>query len=181
MPRIELIAPDTATASARDLLATIRGAAGGVTNLFKATAHSPAALKGLWGMYASLAGGVLPAPLRERIALAVSDRNRCGYCVSAHSFMGRKAGLSPEELSAAQAGESADPKAAAALRFALTLVDSRGVLADHDVQALRDAGFSDEELVEVLAHVALNVFTNYLTIALQVPTDFPAVPLRGAS
>ena len=83
-------------------------------------------------------------------------------------------------LAAAQAGESADPKTNAALRFALKLVDARGQVADADVQALRTAGFDDEHIVEILAHVALNLFTNYVNVAFAVPVDFPAVPLRRA-
>jgi alkylhydroperoxidase family enzyme len=84
-------------------------------------------------------------------------------------------------MAAAQAGESGDPRTAAALRFALQLVDARGQVADADVQAVRTAGFSDEEIVEILAHVALNLFTNYVNVAFAVPVDFPGVKLRRAN
>ncbi|KAG1433160.1 hypothetical protein G6F57_022368 [Rhizopus arrhizus] len=84
-------------------------------------------------------------------------------------------------MSAAQAGQSTDPKTAAALRFALQLVEARGQVSQADVQAVRAAGFNDEAIVEILAHVALNLFTNYVNVAFAVPVDFPGVKLRRAA
>ena len=83
-----------------------------------------------------------------------------------------------EEMQRAQAGESADFSTQAVLRFALKLVNDRGKVSDSDVRALRDAGFGDEAIVEIVAHVALNLFTNYVNVAFAVPVDFPAVKLR---
>lgn len=143
----------------------------------RAAANSTAALKSMWGSFGALGGGVLPARLGEQIAMAVADRNRCEYCLAAHTVLGRKAGTGAEEMAAAQRGESADLRTAAALRFALQLVDARGNVGEAEVQAVRAAGFSDEEIVEILAHVALNLFTNYVNVAFAVPVDFPAVPL----
>jgi uncharacterized peroxidase-related enzyme len=117
----------------------------------------------------------------EQIAVAVADRNACEYCLAAHTALGRKAGASAEEMSAAQGGDAADPKTAAALRFALQLVEARGQVGDADVQAVRAAGYSDQEIVEILAHVALNLYTNYVNVAFAVPVDFPAVKLRRAA
>jgi len=113
--------------------------------------------------------------------VAVADRNSCEYCLAAHTALGRKAGASAEEMQRAQAGESADAKTQAALHFALKLVNDRGQVGDADVQGLRKVGFGDEEIVEILAHVALNLFTNYINVALAVPIDFPAVKLRRAA
>lgn len=67
------------------------------------------------------------------------------------------------------------------MHFALKLVNDRGQVGDADVQGLRQVGFGDEEIVEILAHVALNLFTNYTNVAFAVPVDFPAVKLRGAA
>jgi uncharacterized peroxidase-related enzyme len=124
---------------------------------------------------------VLAAQLGEQIAVAVADRNACDYCLAAHAALGLKAGLSADVLQHAQAGESADPKTQAALRFAMKLVNDRGQVGDPDVQALRAVGFSDEAVVEILAHVALNLFTNCVNLAFNVPVDFPAVKLRKAA
>lgn len=181
MSRIALIDPATADGERKQLLAQIHGAFGATPAMFRAVANSSAALKSLWGSFGALGGGVLPARLGEQIAVAVADRNDCEYCLAAHTALGRKAGATSEEMTAAQHGESADAKTAAALRFALKLVNDRGQVGDADVQALRGAGFDDEHIVEIVAHVALNLFTNYVNVALAVPLDFPAVKLRRSA
>lgn len=181
MSRIPLIDPTATTPERQALLTPIHQAFGTTPAMFRAVAQSPAALQMMWGAFGALGAGVLPAKLGEQIAVAVADRNGCAYCLAAHTALGRKAGASAAEMAAAQAGESADPATNAALRFALKLVEQRGQVGDADVQALRTAGFSDEALVEILAHVALNLFTNYVNVAFAVPVDFPAVPLRHAA
>jgi len=178
MSRVQLIDVATASPDRRALLAPIQSAFGSTPAMFRAVANSPAALKSMWAAFGALGSGVIPAKLGEQIAVAVADRNACEYCLAAHTALGRKAGASADEMSAAQMGESSDPRTAAALRFALKLVDQRGQVADGDVLALRTAGFDDEAIVEILAHVALNLFTNYVNVAFAVPVDFPAVPLR---
>lgn len=181
MSRVPLLTTADAPADSRSLLQQIHHTFGATPNMFKAVSNSPAALQSMWSAFGALGGGSLPAKLGEQIAVAVADRNRCEYCLAAHTALGRKAGASAEEMSAAQAGHSNDAKTAAALEFALKLVDHRGQLADSDVQRLRAAGFADGEIVEILAHVALNLFTNYVNVAFDVPVDFPAVKLRTAA
>ena len=181
MSRILPMNTATASADRRAVLDQVHAAFGAVPNMFKTAAHSPAALKSLWAAFAALGAGVVPAKLGEQIAVAVADRNGCDYCLSAHTVLGRKAGASAEEMQAAQGGESSDPRTAAALRFALALVDRRGQVGAADVQAMREAGFDDEHIVEVLAHVALNLFTNYLNVAFDVAVDFPVVRPRRAA
>ena len=181
MPRVPLLDATTASADSQALLGQIHQAFGATPNMFKALAHSPAALKSMSGSFAALGKGSLGHTLGEKIAVAVAECNACEYCLAVHMALGRKAGASAEDMAAAQVGEASDPQAAAALRFALKLVNARGHIADADVQALRTAGFSDEQMVEIVAHVALNIFTNYVNVALQVPVDFPAVKLRRAA
>ncbi|WP_440901045.1 carboxymuconolactone decarboxylase family protein, partial [Actinosynnema sp.] len=110
----------------------------------------------------------------------VADRNACEYCLAAHTALGRKAGVSSEDMRQAQAGHSHDPRTQAALEFSEKLVRERAQVTDADVDALRAAGFDDEAIVELIAHVALNLFTNYINVALGVPVDFPKVALRKA-
>ena len=181
MSRVLLPTAATAPAASQPLLAQIHGAFGATPNMFRAAANSPAALASLWGSFGALGGGVLPAKLGEQIAVAVADRNACHYCLAAHTMLGQKAGASAEEMSEAQAGRSADPRTAAALAFALKVVENRANVSEADVAALRTAGFSDEAIVEILAHVALNLFTNYVNVAFDVPVDFPGVKLRKAA
>jgi len=181
MSRVPLVSPAEAAGASRDLLAQVQSAFGATPNMFRAVANSPAALRSMWSAFGALGGGVIPPALGEKIAVAVADRNRCEYCLAAHTALGRKAGASAEEMAEAQAGRAADPKTAAALRFALRLVDERGAVDRADIAALHAVGFSDEEIVEMLAHVALNLFTNYVNIAFDVPVDFPKVGLRAAA
>ena len=181
MTRINLVTDSAATGQTQALLSQIHGAFGATPNMFRAVANSPAALKSLWGSFGALGGGVISAQLGEQIAVAVADRNACNYCLAAHTALGRKAGVSAADMAAAQAGESSDPPTAAALRFALKVVDERGQVDAADVQVLRDAGFDDQHIVEILAHVALNLFTNYVNVAFDVPVDFPSVKLRAAA
>lgn len=168
----------TLPAASQPTLDAIHAAFGSVPAMFRAAAHAPAALQSLWGAFGALGGGRLPTALTETLAVAIANRNACHYCLAAHTALGRKAGVSVEALIEAQAGRSADPRTGAALRFALAVVEQRGPVTDAEWQALDAAGFTSEERVELLAHVALNLYTNYLNLALDVPVDFPAVPLR---
>ncbi len=180
MNRVPLIDRNHTTADRKALLDDIHGAFGTVPNMFRAVANSPAALKSMWGAFA-LGGGRLAPVLGEQIAVAIADRNACDYCLAAHTALGRKAGASAEAMQAAQAGRSDDPKTDAALRFALKLVSDRGQVSTQDIDAMRALGFDDEDLVEIMAHVALNLFTNYVNVAFDTPVDFPAVKLSRAA
>ena len=180
MNRIPLIDRAHTSPDRKALLDQIHGAFGATPNMFRAVANSPAALQSMWAAFGALGSGTLSAKLGEQIAVAVANRNACEYCLAAHTALGRKAGVSGEALAAAQAGESADPRTAAVLRFVLQLVNERGQVDAADVQALRDQGVNDEQIVEIVAHVALNLFTNYVNVALAVPVDFPGVELRPA-
>lgn len=180
MANVPLIERESATGEVKKQLDKVHAAFGTVPAMFKAVANSPAALKSMWGSFGAFSGGSLGAPLSEQIAVAVANRNACDYCLAAHTALGTKAGLSRDDLAAAQAGESSDPRTAALLEFALKLVEERGQIAAVDVDAVRAQGWSDEQIVETIAQVTLNLFTNYVNIALAVPVDFPPVELRRA-
>lgn len=181
MPNVPLIDRDAATGPVKEQLDQIASAFGGVPAMFRAVANSPAALTSMWSAFGAYGGGALGPAIGEQIAVAVADRNSCGYCLAAHTALGTKAGLTRDALADAQNGESEDPKTAALLRFALALVDNRGQVSSADVDAVRAQGWSDAEIVETIGQVALNLFTNYVNIALDVPIDFPTVPLRRAA
>lgn len=181
MTRINLIDPASASADVKPTLDQIKGAFGVVPNMFKAVANSPSALASMWGSFGALGGGTIGAKLGEQIAVAVADRNACNYCLAAHTALGQKAGASAAEMSAAQIGHSDDPKTAAALGFALKVVETRGQITMADVELLRSVGLDDSAIMEILAHVALNLFTNYVNVAFDVPVDFPGVKLRRSA
>ncbi|CUI08940.1 carboxymuconolactone decarboxylase family protein [Massilia antarctica] len=178
MSRITLLTRDQAPGDAAQLLDQVHAAFGATPNMFRAVANSPAALASMWAAFGALGGGTLGTRLGEQIAVAIADQNNCEYCLAAHTALGRKAGASSEEMTEAQAGTSHDPKTAAALAFAVTMVKQRAQVGSADVDALRQAGFNDGDIMEIMAHIALNLFTNYVNVAFAVPLDFPHVKLR---
>jgi uncharacterized peroxidase-related enzyme len=172
---------DTAPAAAKPLLEAVNKQLGFVPNLFRVVANSPAALEGYLGMSGALAKGKLPAQTRERVALAVAQINGCNYCLSAHSEMGKSfAKLSEAEIAANRHGGSLDPKADAAVRFAAKVARERGHVSDADVQAVRMAGYDDAQIVEIVQHVALNTWTNYLNEVAKTEIDFPVAQALAA-
>lgn len=179
MPKLTPIDPATATGRTKQLLNKVQQKFGRVPNITRLLANSPAALDGYLNFSAALAGGRLDPQLRERIAIAVASENGCDYCLSAHTAAGKMIGLSADELAAAQQGNSSGEKESAALRFATKLVRERGWVADEDVAALRQAGFDDGEIVEIIAAVVLNIFTNYFNHVAQTEVDFPRVKGAG--
>jgi AhpD family alkylhydroperoxidase len=140
MPRVNLVDPATATGAAKPLLDEMRLRHG--ANMFRAVANSPAALKSMWGAFGALGAGTIGAKLGEKIAVAVAERDACSYCLAAHTLLGKNAGASGQDMADAQAGHSDDLKTAAALAFALKLVEHWGQMADADIVALRAAGFN---------------------------------------
>jgi uncharacterized peroxidase-related enzyme len=172
---------ETSPAAARPLLQAVKKQLGVVPNLFRLVGNSPAALEGYLGLNGALAKGALEAPTRERIALAVAEINGCDYCLSAHSYLGKNlAKLSDVEMAANRDGGSTDPKADAAVRFAVKLVNARGHVSDADIKTVKDAGYSDAQVIEIVLHVALNTLTNYVNEVAKTEIDFPAVTARAA-
>jgi len=170
---------DAAPAASRPLLEGVKRKLGVAPNLFRLVANSPAALQGYVGLLDALAGGTLPAATQERIALAVAEANGCTYCLSAHTYLGKHvAKLDDAELDANRAGTSNDPKAAAAVRFAVKVVRERGHVQESDVRALKAAGYDDAQVVEIVQHVALNTWTNYINEVAKTDVDFPVVAPR---
>ena len=166
----------TSPAASQPLLEAVHKQLGSVPNLFRVVANSPAALEGYLGMSGALAKGALPAPTRERIALAVAEVNGCNYCLAAHAYIGKNmARLDDAEIAANRAGTSGDAKADAAVRFAVLVTRARGHVDGNAVQAVRAAGYSDAQIVEIVQHVALNTWTNYLNEVAATEIDFPVV------
>jgi uncharacterized peroxidase-related enzyme len=172
---------EASPAASQPLLQAVKKQLGVVPNLFRLVGNSPAALEGYLGLNGALAKGALEAPTRERIALAVAEVNGCDYCLSAHSYLGKNlAKLSDAEIAANRNGGSTDPKADAAVRFAVRLINARGHVSDADLQAVKQAGYSDAQVIEIVLHVALNTLTNYVNEVAKTEIDFPAVTARAA-
>ena len=158
---------------AADLLNAVKQSIGSTPNLFTTFANAPAALEGYLGLNGALASGKLNPQLRESIALTTAGFNGCDYCASAHTFIGGKSGLSEEELKANLRGQSSDSTTQAALNFARRILETRGHVNEADLIQIRSAGFDNEEIIEILTHVALNILTNYFNESFAVEVDFP--------
>ncbi len=181
MSRINVVDPKTASGETRELLDAVQQQLGVVPNFIRALANSPRALSAFLGLYGSLGRAAIDKATQERIALAVAEENGCQYCVSAHTAIGRNAGLSTEEMLRNRQGGSGDAKAAAAVAFAKALNEHRGEVTTSEFEAVRAAGFSDGEIVEIITLVALNVFTNILGKSTLINIDFPKVALLAGA
>ncbi len=183
MSRIPALASiEASPAAARLFLEAIKKAFGVLPNIFRVIANSPAALEGYLGLNDALGKGSLDAQTRERIALAVAGVNRCGYCLSAHTYLGETlAKLDGAEMAANRNGASKDAKADAAVRFAVKIVQERGRVGDDDVRAVKQAGYGDGEIIEIVLHVALNTLTNYVNEVAKTEIDFPVVSVQSAA
>jgi AhpD family alkylhydroperoxidase len=205
MARIQALDPGTVQGKAKELLDTIKAKSGRISNIMKTMAHSPTALQAYLGLKGAFDDAKLPLKVREQIALAVGEDNQCHYCVAAHSAIGKHAGLTLEEIEAGRRagshfpsknskvngaspgnlqaeenggqGRSPDPKTNAILRFAKKLSANRGNITDPELEQAREAGCSDEEILEIIAAVSLNLFTNYINHVADTAIDFPQAPL----
>ena len=168
-----------APAASQPLLNAVQKQLGVVPNLFRLVSTSPAALEGYVGLSAALGKGALPAATRERIALAVAEINGCDYCLSAHTYLGKNlAKLDDAEITANRSGASNDPKADAAVRFAAKVTRQRGHVGQEDVDAVKSAGYTDAQIIEIVLHIALNTWTNYINEVAKTDIDFPVVTAR---
>ena len=164
----------------RELYDAVTKGMGWVPNMMATMARSPTVLHAYLQFNKILAGGSLPAALRQSISLAVSEADQCNYCLAAHSVLGGKAGLSESDLLDARHGLSSDPKINAALVFARRVVEERGHVGDADLDEVRRAGYSDGQIAEIVANVALTTFTNYFNQVAGTELDFPAVESLAA-
>jgi uncharacterized peroxidase-related enzyme len=179
--RIPNIDPERAAKKTRRLLGQVRRKLGLVPNFFRVLANAPAALEGYLNFSAALAGGSLDNRIREQIAIAVAESNLCRYCLSAHAFLAEKAGLSPEEIASAARASSSDRRTDAVLKLARSIIVQRGEVSDGELERARAAGLTDGELVETVANIALNIFTNYINHVARTPMDFPEVKSSGGA
>ena len=182
MNRLTIPSLEQSPAASQPLLDAVNKQLGVVPNLFRLVGNSPAALEGYLGLGKALGKGSIGAATGERIALAIAEVNQCGYCLSAHTYLGKNlVKLDDAEIAANRAGGSGNARADAAVRFAVQVARARGHVADAEVQAVKAAGFSEAEIIEIVLHVALNTWTNYINEVARTTIDFPvAQPLRTA-
>lgn len=180
--RFTAVDPDKTTAGNTEVFRAIQDAFGRIPNSFRVMANSEPFLAGYWGLDHALEQGILPHITRNEIALAVSEINRCPYCLSAFTAVGQAIGISAHEIEQCRLAHSDDPKIDAALKFAKAIVKERGAVSDQDFARVRAAGYSDPEIMEIVANVALITAANYINLVAQTEVDFPLVkPGKAAS
>ena len=175
MNRINQLEPAQATGKTKQLFDAVQTKLGGVPNLLRVLGNAPAALEGYLNFNGALAGGSFNAKVREQISLAVAESNMCGYCLSAHTFISGKVGLTENEIADARHANAANGKTTAILKLAQGIVVQRGEVSDSDLQQARASGLTDGEIVETIANVAMNIFTNYVNHVAHTIVDFPEV------
>jgi uncharacterized peroxidase-related enzyme len=181
MSRITIPSRDQAPAASQPLLDGVLKKFGVIPNLFRVVGLSPAALEGLLGLSGAMSKA-LDLKTRERIAIAVANVNGCDYCLSAHTYIGLNlAKLTPADAEKSRLGSSDDPKAAAAVRFAAKVAQSRGKVSDADISEVKLAGYTEAQIVEIVGLVAENVYTNFLNNVAQTDIDFPVVKSAQAA
>lgn len=181
MSRFRLLEPQQAESNARELLEGVQNKLGRLPNMFKAMANSPATLEAYLSVGNALERGKLSAQLREQIALAVAELNSCQYCLAAHTAIGKMVGLSKDEILNNRRAQSSDRSVSSALTFVAALVTKHGNVSEDDVAQVRDAGFDDGQIAEIVTTVVLNILTNYFNLTADTPVDFPKMePLAPA-
>lgn len=179
MTRLKVLEPEEATGRSKELFEGIKAKLGMVPNMMKTMGNSSAVLEGYLNLSEALSKGKLGGKLGELIALTVAESNACNYCLSAHTFIGEKlVKIDNDSLNLARNGQNSDSKIQAALVFAQSLVVKGGRVDDEDVALVKSAGYSDGEIGEIVAHVALNVLTNYFNNTANTSIDFPEVKAK---
>jgi len=173
MARITPVNPERTDERTAETLSQVKTKLGRLPNLITTMAHAPAALNGYLNFAEATGSGRLTPPQREQIAIAVAEENACGYCLSAHAAIGKSVGLQPEDIEAARHGTGRHAIDAAITAFALAVVRAKGGVSDAELRAAREAGVGDDLIVEIVANVALNGFTNYLNRVADTVVDFP--------
>ncbi|MGN8184745.1 carboxymuconolactone decarboxylase family protein [Burkholderia sp. 22088] len=181
MARLAIPSKEAAPAKAQPILANYEKVLGVIPNFFALISQSPDALKAIADMHGAL-GKSLGHKTRERIHVMTAEVNGCNYCLSAHTYLGAKLqGLTPEDMELNRVGHSTDPKADAALQFAYKIATSRGHIEDADVEAVRAAGYTDEQIVDIVAETAFSFITNLFnnTFKTDIDATFPPLQTRA--
>jgi uncharacterized peroxidase-related enzyme len=175
---LDISAADPTTAAT---LKAVKDKIGMVPNLYATLAKAPAALNSLLQINQAIGAGRLTAKEREVVALATSQANTCHYCLSAHTLLGKNAGLSLEQTQAVRAGKGSTTREAAIAAFSKILVEKRGHIGADALRGYKDAGLSEGDLLEIVANVAATTLTNYTNNIAGTPIDFPVVDVAVAA
>ena len=182
MQRLNSVNPQVAQGRTKELLGTVQQAFGMIPNTAKVMANSPAVLDSFLAFNTAMGKVQIGGKLHNQVKLTTSETNSCNYCTSILSAVAPSAGLSADDILAGRTGNSEDRRTKSALAFANDVLESRGKVSDRQLAAVRDAGFGDAEIVEIVASVVLGCFTNFLNNVADTELDIPqAEPIEACS
>lgn len=173
--RIETLNPETTTGKSKELFNAVQNKLGFIPNLIKVFGNSPATLQSYLSLGELIASGNFSNKFREQLALAIAEENACNYCLSAHTAIGKMNGLTEEETEQNRQGVSADAKTQAGLQFAQNVTKNRGQVSTEAIQAVKEAGYNDGDILEIVLNVVANTLTNYVNHIAETEVDFPTV------
>lgn len=173
--RIETLNPETTTGKSKELFNAVQNKLGFIPNLIKVFGNSPATLQSYLGLGELTASGNFSNKFREQLALAIAEENACNYCLSAHTAIGKMNGLTGEEAEKNRQGISADAKTQAGLQFAQNVTKNRGQVSTEAIKAVKEAGYNDGDILEIVLNVVANTLTNYVNHIAETEVDFPSV------
>jgi len=179
MPRTAVPNPEQVPPESKPTLDGFTKNIGFTPNMLATFALSPIAFNA-WATLRGSLSKALDLKTRESISLAVSEVNGCNYCLAVHSFGAKHAKMSADEIILARNGHASDPKRDAAVRFARKVIETRGKVSEADVKAVRDAGYTDANIMEIIALVAMYSLTNFFNNVFDPENDFPAVEPAGS-
>ena len=177
MTRFTTVPADRASGRTKELYGAVRQTLGSIPNLFLGLGVSPAALEGFLATGEALKHGQLSVAEREAIALVVSEVNACQYCLAAHSTLGKMAGLGDDDMLGIRRGSEGPLKVRALIVFTRAVLTRQGRISDVTLQAVRDAGYSDAQLIEAILVMAQTTFTNLYNNLNATEVDFPEAAL----
>jgi uncharacterized peroxidase-related enzyme len=175
MTKIQKISPEVASEAAKITFEMVSKKLGRVPNMYQVMANSPAVLEAYVKFNGALSMGVLGNKMAELIALATAESNACSYCLSAHSFLGSKVGLSEEQMLEGRMFHSQDEKMNIGLLFAKKMIENPKEISSLDIEPLRRIGYTDGDILEIVANVIRNIFTNYINIISETEVDWPII------
>lgn len=179
MSRIRPVPPEEASQRVKEAYAILKQKIGSLPNIFLHMGHSEPALRTYLSLSEAASHGVFPAQLREKIALTVAEANHCNYCLAAHTAIAHGLGVDNADILEARLGHSQDKKTGAILEFVKKVVEQRAQISSQEVARLKELGVTDQELVDLVALITLNIFTNYFNLIADPKVDFPPAPEIG--
>ena len=179
MPRTTALKPEQVPTDSKAALDAFTKSLGFTPNMLATFAQSPIAFNA-WATFRSSLHKALDMKTREAISLIVSEVNGCNYCLAVHTYGATMAKLPANEIILARKGHSSDPKRDAAVQFGRKVIETRGQVSGADVKAVRDAGYTDANVMEIVALVAMYSLTNFFNNVFDPEKDYPAVPPAGS-